>query len=374
MCEWEARLALASVVEPGDPRVGPLLKEFGAEELWQMVRYGRVSTPWSARAKALDLKALIRQAEQGPASFLHPHEGSREWPWRVGALADCETVQGLGGEPIGLWVRGGRLDEVLRNPVAIVGSRAASPYGERVASDLAAELAQRRVCVVSGGAYGIDAAAHRGALAEGGPTVAVMAGALDEIYPKGNEALLERIAERGALVSEYPPGEHPTRSRFLARNRLIAALSVGTVVVEAAVRSGARNTATWATALNRVLMAVPGPVGSATSVTPHRLIREAEAVLVTNHEDVLELVGHPAAPARPVQGRLFDSLSGPEAAVYEALPARGGRDVGELALRTELSVGACLGALGRLAEAGLAVRRPEGTWRAGPTMNRPVVR
>lgn len=371
MDEREARLALACVVEPGDGRFSRLLMRYEPVEVWRGI-LGAETNPWGKRAKALDLGAMEEATRSLGARFVIP--GDEEWPEGLHDLAHTEPVQELSGVPLGLWVRGRPLAETVAAAVAVVGSRASTPYGEQVAADLAAELAEAGCCIVSGGAYGIDAAAHRGALAEGGPTVAVMAGSLDDIYPKANAALIGRVVEAGALVSEYPPGEHPTRRRFLARNRLIAALSRGTVVVEAALRSGARNTATWASALHRVVMAVPGPVGSATSVTPHRLIREGEAMLVTNHHDVLELVGASPAPERPAQHRLFDALDAQQSAVFEALPSRGGRDVGDIALRAELSIGACLGVLGLLADAGLAVRRPDGTWRVGERLNGPVVK
>ena len=174
--------------------------------------------------------------------------------------------------------------------------------------------------------------------------MAFLAGGADEPYPRANERLLKQVAEHGALVSEYPPGEHPTRRRFLARNRLIAAMTQGTVMVEAAARSGARNTVTWASGCGRIVMAVPGPVGSATSYTPHRLIREGEASLVTCADEVREMI-EPlgvVAPLRPGTQRLLDGLDARQLAVYEALPARGSRDVGELSLRSRIPVGACL--------------------------------
>ena len=194
------------------------------------------------------------------------------------------------------------LAPLVERSVAVVGSRASTPYGDSVGAELAADLGEADYTVVSGGAFGIDAAAHRGSLASRSPTLAILAGGLDQPYPAGHGSLFERIAERGVLVSELPPGQHPTRTRFLSRNRLIAALTPGTVMVEAAARSGARNTVTWASALHRVVMAVPGPVTSANSVTPHRLIRESEAVLVTRAAEVLELLS-PLGRVVPRPGR-----------------------------------------------------------------------
>lgn len=186
-----------------------------------------------------------------------------------------------------------------RGDIAIVGSRAATPYGEHVAADWSHQLAQRSVVVVSGGAYGIDAAAHRGALAAStagatGRTVIISAGGLDRPYPAGNHRLFERAAATGSLLlSEAPPGRAPTRTRFLTRNRLIAGLTSGTVVVEAARRSGAINTAEWCRTLGRDLMAVPGPVTSATSTGVHELLK-AGARMVTTVEDILMALPSPA--------------------------------------------------------------------------------
>jgi DNA processing protein len=237
--------------------------------------------------------------------------------------------------PLALWVRGAaRLDELLDRSVAIVGSRASTAYGEHVAGEFGYGLAERGWTVVSGGAYGIDAAAHRGALAAGGPTVAVLACGVDRAYPAGNAPLLARIADGGGLlVSEFPPGFAPHGHRFLVRNRLIAAFGRGTVVVEAAARSGAAATAHRARRLGRQVMVVPGPVTSAMSVGCHELLREAveegrqTPVLVASTAHVLDAVGRIgddlAAPAaRPVRDR--DGLSDVALRVLDACPVRVG--------------------------------------------------
>ena len=206
-----------------------------------------------------------------------------EWPTQLDDLGDAR--------PVVLWARG---SEDLRfaaiRSVAIVGARAATAYGSHVAAEIAAGLAARGWTVVSGGAYGIDAAAHRGALAEGGPTVAVLASGLRFGYPKGHADLFAKVRGSGVMVSENPPDEAPSRPGFLVRNRVIAALSRGTVVVEAAIRSGALNTARHARELNRLVMAVPGPVTSTQSAGCHELIRDWAATCVTGVEDVIELV------------------------------------------------------------------------------------
>jgi DNA processing protein len=230
----------------------------------------------------------------------------------------------MGGKPVGLWVRGPvRLDEVTRS-VAVVGARSATTYGTDVSAEIASTVARDGWVVVSGGAIGVDIAAHRGALAAGGTTVAVLACGADRVYPLVHAEILEHIAEHGALISESPPGHAPLKSRFLSRNRLIAALSRGTVVVEAARRSGALNTATWAARLHRPLMGVPGPVTSAPSEGVHRLLRSGQASVVTTGEDVLEVVGdvgehlvqEPRGPQRP-----HDALTSRLRQVLEAVPA-----------------------------------------------------
>jgi DNA processing protein len=187
-----------------------------------------------------------------------------------------------------------------RRSVAVVGSRSATSYGSDVAGSLGARVAREGYCIVSGAAFGIDQAAHRGALAMDGHTVAVLACGIDRVYPTAHRALIEHIAAVGAVVSESPPGFAPTRIRFLARNRLIAAMTRGTVVVEAAVRSGALNTANWADRLSRSLMGVPGSVTSATSQGVHQLIRSGAATLVTDADDVLEELGRPGEHLSPV--------------------------------------------------------------------------
>jgi DNA processing protein len=356
-------MALCCAVEPGSRELAALVDRHGAEAVWRSLLKPGSPSRWAARAQRLDLAAVGRATERFRLRFVIP--GDDDWPGGLSDLADCEPVQDLGGAPFGLWVKGQMaLVEAVARSVSIVGARACTAYGQTVTTDLAAGLGTHGITVISGGAYGIDAAAHTGALAADAPTVAVMAGGLDKPYPSGNSALLQRVANHGLLVSELPPGEHPTRVRFLARNRLIAALTPATILVEAALRSGARNTVSWASACRRLVLAVPGPVYSATSATPHRLIREAEAVLCAGVEDVLELVGplgrRPAH--RPSQHRTLDDLSPDELAVFEALPARGLVASGEVSLKAGVPLGSCLGVLDRLAERGLVAQGVDG-WR-----------
>jgi DNA processing protein len=282
-----------------------------------------------------------------------------EWPLLAfTAFTGVDTRQRPQAHPpLALWATGpARLDEVAGRAAAIVGTRAATMYGEHVAAELSAGLAERDVAVVSGGAYGIDGAAHRAALAADGFTVAILAGGIDVSYPAGHAALLHRIAEESLLVTEYPPGLRPQRHRFLTRNRLVAALSGATVVVEAGARSGAANTAAWARALGRGVCAVPGPVTSSASVGCHVLLR-AGATLVTRADEVVELVGHAgelAADEERPTSRL-DDLADDELRVYDALPARGARTVDEIAVASGLPPTHVLGPLSMLEIAGLVV-------------------
>jgi DNA processing protein len=224
------------------------------------------------------------------------------------------------------------LADVTVRSVAMVGARAATAYGEHVAGDLSCGLGERGFAVISGLAYGIDGAAHRGALACGAVSIGVVAGGLDRAYPAGHDRLMARLADEGAVVSEVPPGSAPTRGRFLQRNRLIAALATGTVVVEAALRSGSLNTARTAALLGRPVGAVPGPVTSASSAGCHALLRDGVATLVTDADEIADLVGRIGTDAAtPPQSRRGprDDLDPEVARVLDALPVRsGGRSTG----------------------------------------------
>lgn len=288
-----ARVALNAVAEPGDPRLARLVSALGAREVYERLQADTDLTGLRSEAAerlvASDPVRVLAEADDLGIRFVVP--GDPEWPPGLGDLATVEPLNRLSGEPLGLWVKGPLdLAAACRGSVAVVGSRSATTYGTEVARHLSAHLAERKVAVVSGAAFGIDQAAHRGALAGSGPTVAVLACGVDRAYPTAHRALLDHLGQVGAVVSELAPGCSPTRVRFLSRNRLIAALSIGTVVVEAAVRSGALNTASWAARLNRTVMGVPGPVTSAPSEGVHELIRDGRASLVTRGEHVLELV------------------------------------------------------------------------------------
>ena len=321
----------------GSPLLGHTLAEFGAEALWAGLLAEGEETAFGRRAATVDLDALERATKACGARFLVP--GDDEWPARLGSLAEVQ-VGGMGGEPAGLWVRGGPV-EGLAGAVAVVGARACTSYGDHAAVTLAADLAVEGRCVVSGLAYGIDAAAHRGALGVDGRTIAVLAGGVDDPYPAANRRLADAVARSGCLISETPPGVRPSKHAFLARNRMIAALAEAVVVVEAAARSGAKNTATWAGELARPVLAVPGPITSSLSATPHRLIREGEAVLVTSAEEIAQAIA-PLDPSREPDGRgdrrPLDSLQRPLLEVREALAPRESVTPAEIARRTGQSL------------------------------------
>lgn len=359
-----ARMVLTCIAEPGDPAISVEVDRIGSVEVLRSILAGDHGPALAERAGRLDLTDYRTAIAAGRFRFVIP--GDPEWPERLADLSTGPSIQRRGGSPYGLWLRGpADLGVLAARSVAIVGSRASSQYGDGVAEEFGHELAAAGWTVVSGGAFGIDAAAHRGALTASGPTIAVLASGVDAGYPPGNHALFEAIAADQLLISELPPGMHPTRVRFLARNRIIAAMTLGTIVVEAAIRSGARNTANWAGLCNRQLMAVPGSVYSALSVTPHLLIREGQAAMVTSPAEALELlaaVGDQLAPVRSGPSRPTDALDETRLAVFEAVPRRRYRTAGEIALAADVSMARCLAELAALADAGLVQSGPGG-WR-----------
>jgi DNA processing protein len=357
---------LSRVAEPPCAELAALVHCVGPAEAADRVRRGLVDDDLARHTEArreidraaADLELLARRGGR-----LITPDGD-EWPVLPFAAFGAAAVRPRGGPPMVLWALGPeRLDELAQRAAAVVGTRAATAYGEHVAADLAAGLAERDVAVVSGGAYGIDGAAHRAALACDGITVAVLAGGLDIPYPAGHSALLHRIGQHGLLFTEYPPGVRPARHRFLTRNRLVAAVAGAAVVVEAGLRSGAANTAAWARALGRVVGAVPGPVTSSASAGCHALLRNG-AELVTRADDIVEFVGRigELAPGEPRPATAFDGLSEAERQVYEALPGRGAATVDEIAVASGLVPEQVLGPLAILEVAGL-VQRHDGRWR-----------
>jgi DNA processing protein len=360
-----ARAYLLRVAEPPAAHTGKLVGLLGPVAAAEAIRRGdvpkNVADETSARCGADRVDADLDAAAACGARLLVPEDPAwPQWPFACFALTDKKEL----APPLGLWVRGaGSLADLTDRAVAMVGARAATGYGTHTAAEFGAGLAAARQTVISGAAIGIDGAAHRGALAGGGPTIAVLACGLDRAYPASHAGLIDRVARQGLVVSEYPPGAVPARHRFLVRNRLIAALSVGTVVVEAALRSGAQRTASDARELGTVLMAVPGPVTSAASAGCHELIRQG-ALLVTRAEEITEATGRLGVelarePERP--RRRTDVLDEVEARVHDALPPRAARDIAWLAVEAGLGQDTVRSALIELERRGLAEFH-EGRW------------
>lgn len=361
-----ARVAWSLLAEPRSIVLARLLEERGAAEALARLREGGLDRRegWQTRLPELDVEALRHATVRQGLHVLVP--GDDGWPSALDRLACPPYCLYVKGEP--------DLAALTERSVAVVGSRAATDYGTTVAGDVADGLVARGWTVVSGAAYGIDAAAHRAALAADGPTVAVLACGADRAYPHAHRGLLDTVARSGAVVSEVPPGCAPYRSRFLARNRIIAALARATVVVEASLRSGSLTTAREARNLHLPVGAVPGPVTSMGSAGCHMLLRETDAVLVTDAAEVAELaarigehlVGDAARPPRAPEDELD-----PEAyRVWSAVPVRGGATTDRLAAVAGVPVPRLVGVLAVLEGDGL-VSREAGRWRKPPRRRSP---
>lgn len=404
--ERSVRLLVGRLIEPDDQLFAALREMTGLAELLRVIvepHAPRPAWPEALLARFEDRRAglglrLARADPEGDlavaaavdARYLIP--GDEQWP---------RALDDLGGRaPLGLWIRGGWRTQAPA--VSVVGARACTGYGNQAAGQLSADLARTGAVVVSGAALGVDGAAHRGALAVGGTTVAVLACGIDRSYPASHTALIEAIGQRGAVIAELPPGTSPTRFRFLARNRLIAALGLGTVVVEAAARSGSLVTARLAAELGRAVFAVPGPVTSRQSTGTNLLLCDGAVPALDARQVLAELgIEPPTGPAvgqaaRPPTGPADGPSAGaatvtptglvagsatdpsaPLAAhrappieldartmlVREALPtARSGRAADVLALAAETGLGpaSVLASLGLLAAHGQAVKTGSG--------------
>jgi len=410
LCERTlARAGLTYLAEPGDPALGALLGICEPEEILAAIKADmlpgtgpgcgdspasraaleRALGRWRIRLPKLPSAADIAGACRDGIRLVCPEDP--DWPGGLDQLGPAR--------PYALWLRGNTdLRHSCQRSVSVVGSRAATGYGAHVAGEIAADLAERGWVVVSGGAYGIDAAAHRGALATRGITIAVLACGVDFPYPAGHAELFADIAAHGLVISEWPPGCHPARMRFLVRNRVIAALSCGTVIVEAGERSGALNTARHAAELGKPLMAVPGPVTSAQSAGCHRIIREWGASCVTRAADIIDLLsplsatdapgsagagsaGAGSAGAGSAGGRgpatlpgpgptspawdpalPYDDLDADTTRVLDAFPARGGAGTSTIAVDAGVDLDTVLRCIGVLAGYGFIERGDDG-WR-----------
>lgn len=282
MSQLDARLALFAAIEGGHIFWSQEISANGAEYVYKKLSAGGYDSIKYAktidRIRATNISEISKSIESAGAQFITPE--MEQWPDQLNDLAAI---------PMGLVVKGD-LNILKERGLAIVGTRNPTPYGIRNAGDFAAGFVDREWTIISGGAYGIDSAAHKGALIAEGSTVAVLAAGVDVAYPAGNARLFAEICENGALVSEVLPGAHAIPSRFLTRNRIIAALSQATLVVEAAFRSGSLRTARDAAELMRPVMAIPGPISAPTSEGCHRLIGERAAELVTSVADAVELI------------------------------------------------------------------------------------
>jgi DNA processing protein len=386
--EAYARAALTYLAEPADRWLGRLLRLHGAAATLDAIKAdclpGEHATKpaargamkaamerWQVRLPGLPAPEEVLAFRESGIRVITPDDP--EWPGQLADLGD--------DQPYALWLRGNAdLRFSCLRSLAVVGSRAATAYGSYVAAEFAASLASRGLAVISGGAFGVDAAAHRGALGAGGVTVAVLACGVDVPYPTAHAELFDAITAEGVLASEWPPGQHVSRLRFLVRNRVIAALATGTLVVEAAQRSGALNTARHARDLHRRLMAVPGPVTSDLSAGCHQVIREWQGTLVTSAAEVIEHLSPVGVPLIAEAGTGTGAGAGPSgrraapavlprdlldlesARVLDAMPRRGGMGTVRVAQRAGLAPATTAALLGQLATGGFIERCDEG-WR-----------
>lgn len=378
-----ARVVWSHLVEPGDAVSVTLIDVLGAGSALDLLASGSgakdvyaalgtmsgkadVDLPVSVQQVAAGIKRWLPRLERTAvleeiliAATVGAHvivPEAQEWP---------ELLNDLGAHaPVLLWVRGDA--STLANPsLAVVGARACTSYGTYVTADLTSDACASGLTIVSGAAYGVDAVAHRSALAASAPTVAVLAGGVDRPYPSAHGPLLEQIASAGVVCSEVVPGTAPTRWRFLQRNRIIASLARATLVTEAGPRSGSLNTAGHAAEMSRPLGAVPGPVTNPASLGCHRLIREYGATLVSNGAELRELVGLQDVPM--LDDSIFESSGLPREPVLhrrvgDALPLRGSRATTDIARIAGITLDDARSALAELELLGAVVRRetPDG--------------
>lgn len=346
---------IAAAIRNRKPWLGPLLGETASRHGWER------ATEDLARIEELDGRLITPEDTEWPRRELDQAFGFAA----SGLSEHIRSHQADAVPPHALWVRGGSLARAIAQSVAVVGTRAVSRYGMEATRMITGGLSSHQWSIVSGGALGIDTAAHEEVLQKQGTTVMVAACGLDRAYPARNQPLFDQIASSGSgvVVSEYPPGIPPQRHRFLTRNRLVAALTQGTVIVEAAWRSGALNTLSWASALGRVAMAVPGPVTSANSLGCHDRIRDGRAQLVTSSDDIRALLGGIGELDLEKQYELQfpgtapqQGLSRNELRVYDALEENRDRDTEEVAATAGLPLALTVHLLVDLGKQGLVLR------------------
>lgn len=360
-----SRLVWSRLVEPGDKAAGALTGQLGpAQALEILLSQNRPPTQqssatqkpvanqtspmcnstisaevlerWLPRLSLRRISFDLNIAATRGFQIVTPE--SQLWP---GMLTDLQE-----SAPQVLWCSGD-VNVLNQKMLAVVGARAATSYGENVTAELVSGIAASGNAIVSGGAFGIDAAAHRAAISSGSQTVAVLAGGVDRLYPSAHAQLFEKIVRSGAVVAEMPPGQAPTKWRFLQRNRLIAAISKATLVCEAGHRSGSLNTAGHAAELGRPLGAVPGPITSASSAGCHRLFRDYAAICIRSVSDLLELLGEAAdsESERLLPGesdehrRVLDALGGRRYVMIDSISRAAGlsqREVAAVLVELEL--------------------------------------
>ena len=355
----EALLVLAHVIEPADEFMGRFVDQVGPVQALERIRQGNVP-----KRDASGLQARLRSFSFADSLLALERTGSRlifrdgeEWPSQ---LNDLQATR-----PYALWVVGTpNLRLAAVQSVAVVGARAATSYGEVVAREWCSHLSDQHWLVISGGAYGIDAAAHQGVLSVGGVTACVLASGVDVAYPKAHESLLARIADTGLIISESPPGSQARKQRFLTRNRIIAALSKATLVVEAGLRSGTTSTAHHAIQLNRPVLAVPGPVTSPMSAGCHQLINDGIAMIASDWKDIPRLFGDrtPQLELPLTNSDRFDQLTTVQKQILDAVPIRGGATPDALVMATGVAAQLIFKELGDLEIQGF-LRKDGDCWR-----------
>lgn len=355
----EALLVLAHVVEPHDEKLQLFIDRVGPIDSIEAIRRGLVpkrdTEGLQARLRAFSFSAALRELDRTSARLVF--RDSSEWPTQLDDLKH--------ERPFALWVVGTPdLRLAALRSISIVGARLCTPYGDFIARDWSARFSDQGWVVISGGALGIDGAAHQGVLSVEGITLCVLACGVDVSYPRAHESLLASIADSGLLISESPPGSPALRQRFLSRNRIIAALSRGTVVVEAGLRSGTTSTANFVNEVNRPLFAVPGAITSPMSAGCHQLINDGKAILASDWSEVAAMLGDQqmALIVQESEQRPMDGLSFEQQQVLDAVPIRKGKSAEDLMIATGLSLREVLSALSFL-EVGGFVYQDAQVWR-----------